>query len=78
MKKLEKNWVDIKISQLIVPRKKKKLENWILGPRIRPQAFQTHSLYFKTLKINKCEEGSNSRFNSIQIGPYAFGPWTLI
>ncbi len=26
----------------------------------------------------KCEEGSNSRFNLLQIGPWASGPWTLV
>jgi hypothetical protein len=26
----------------------------------------------------KCEEGTNSRFNLLQIGPWASGPWTLV
>ncbi len=33
MKKLEKYWVDNKISHLIVPRKEMKLENWVLDSR---------------------------------------------
>ncbi len=37
--KARKNWVDNKILHLIVPRKKMKFENWMLGPQIRPQAF---------------------------------------
>ncbi len=43
--KARKNWVDTKISQLIVPRKKKKKkEKRILGPRIRPQAYLLDTL----------------------------------
>ncbi len=32
----------------------------------------------KEMFFFRCEEGSNSRFNLPQIGPWVFGPWTLV
>jgi len=50
----------------------------ILDPQIGPQAFgHTHCTIRKSAFL-KCEEGSNSRFYLPQIGPWVFGPWTLV
>jgi hypothetical protein len=45
----------------------------IFDPWIGPQAFR-HSLHLRKKWFFLCEEGSNSRFNLVQIDPWAFGP----
>jgi hypothetical protein len=35
-------------------------------------------MYLRGKKYKKCEEKSNSRFDLLQIGPKAFGPYTLV
>ncbi len=48
-----------------------------LDPQINgPQAFGHTRCTLQKSAFLKCEEGSNSRFN--QIGPWVFGPWTLV
>jgi hypothetical protein len=50
----------------------------ISNPQIGPQAFRhTHCISRKECFF-QCEERSNSRFNLLQVGPWAFGPFNLV
>jgi hypothetical protein len=53
------------------------LKYWTFELNPNPQAFRhTHCILGKM--FFEFEEESNSRFNLLQIGPWTFGPWTLL
>jgi len=50
----------------------------IWDPQIEPQAFRHTNCTLGKNVFLKCEEWSNSRFNLLQIGLWAFGSWILV
>lgn len=50
---------------------------FILDLQIGTPAFR-HTHCTLGMCFFKCEKRSNLRFNLLQIGPWAFGPWTLV